>query len=696
MIETGDGVATITDDEGNSITVETPEGIELVLGDLVTVFLTSGGDGEEPTVTDIAFIDDVVDRLLGELETSTGAVLEELERLLEENGDEQVTRLANALDLATDQAKFNLETALDNATSRLEQVFEGAGINGPFVRVEGFIIALAVDEPTTGDGQGPGIIDIGLIDDSEISLVIVEKTKITDPVEVGDFVEVRYNLALVAKSIDLASDELTFKGTIATLSETDLVFEDGTSFVINEGTDVDDPLSSGDKVTVEALPTEGQLVALEVKLTDDKKGKSKKKDATGDIELKGIITALSTADLEVDGLLVLLTDDTNIEGELALGVFVEVQGTIEEGAIVATDIEVTEARDEKGRKGKDKDGSDLEFEGTIASLSETQIVLDDGTIILIDDDTEVEGTLEVGTEVEVDANISEEGTLVGVKIEVKVDKKGKPDKDEADLDFEGTIASFSDTQIELEDGTIILIDEDTSIDGTLEVGAEVQGTTLTTEEGEIVGVDIEVVEDKDKGGGKPDKDEADLDFEGIIASFSDTQIELEDGTIILIDEDTEIDGTLEIGAEVQGTTITTEEGAIVGVEIEVVEDKDKGGGKPDKDKSDLDFDGTIASFSDTQIVLEDGTIILIDEDTSIDGTLEVGAEVQGTTRTTEDGDIVGVDIEVVEDKGGGKPDKDKDEGDEEEGSEEEEEEDRGGGKPDKDDDDDKGGGKPDK
>ena len=696
VTETGDGVATITDDEGNSITVEIPEGIELVLGDLVTVFLTSGGDGEEPTVTDIAFSDDVVDRLLGELETSTGAVLEELERLLEENGDEQVTRLANALDLATDQAKFNLETALDNATSRLEQVFEGAGINGPFVRVEGFIIALAVDEPTTGDGQGPGIIDIGLIDDSDISLVIVEKTKITDPVEVGDFVEVRYNLALVAKSIDLASDELTFKGTIATLSETDLVFEDGTSFVINEGTDVDDPLSSGDKVTVEALPTEGQLVALEVKLTDDKKGKSKKKDATGDIELKGIITALSTADLEVDGLLVLLTDDTNIEGELALGVFVEVQGTIEEGAIVATDIEVTEARDEKGRKGKDKDGSDLEFEGTIASLSETQIVLDDGTIILIDDDTEVEGTLEVGTEVEVDANISEEGTLVGVKIEVKVDKKGKPDKDEADLDFEGTIASFSDTQIELEDGTIILIDEDTSIDGTLEVGAEVQGTTLTTEEGEIVGVDIEVVEDKDKGGGKPDKDEADLDFEGIIASFSDTQIELEDGTIILIDEDTEIDGTLEIGAEVQGTTITTEEGAIVGVEIEVVEDKDKGGGKPDKDKSDLDFDGAIASFSDTQIVLEDGTIILIDEDTSIDGTLEVGAEVQGTTRTTEDGDIVGVDIEVVEDKGGGKPDKDKDEGDEEEGSEEEEEEDKGGGKPDKDDDDDKGGGKPDK
>ena len=66
-------------------------------------------------------------------------------------------------------------------------------------------------------------------------------------------------------------------------------------------------------------------------------------------------------------------------------------------------------------------------------MSETQIVLDDGTIILIDDDTEVEGTLEVGTEVEVDANISEEGTLVGVKIEVKVDKKGKPDKDETRL-----------------------------------------------------------------------------------------------------------------------------------------------------------------------------------------------------------------------------------------------------------------------
>ena len=402
-------------------------------------------------------------------------------------------------------------------------------------------------------------------------------------------------------------------------------------------------------------------------------------------------------------MLVLLTDDTIIVGELALGVFVEVQGTIEEGDIVATDVEVTEARDEKGRKGKDKHGSDLEFEGTIASLSETQIVLNDGTIILIDDETEVEGTLEVGAQVEVDANISEEGTLVGVKIEVQEEKgkDGKPDKDEADLDFEGTIASTGDNQITLEDGTIIFFDEDTEIGGILLVGAEVEGTTFTNEDGDIVAVSIEVIEDKDKGGGKPDKEDSDLDFEGTIASTGDNQITLDDGTIILFDEDTDIDGTLEVGAEVEGTTFTNEDGDIVAVSIEVIEDKDKGGGKPDKEDSDLDFEGTIASIGDNQITLDDGTIILFDEDTDIDGTLEVGAEVEGTTFTNEDGDIVAVSIEVIEDKGGGKPDKD--EGSEEEGFEDE---DKGGGKPDDDkgkpdkdeeeEDDDKGGGKPDK
>ncbi len=58
------------------------------------------------------------------------------------------------------------------------------------------------------------------------------------------------------------------------------------------------------------------------------------------------------------------------------------------------------------------------FEGTVASFSDTELVLADGTSFVIGDETEIEGTLLVDLKVRVEATASEEG-LVAIEIDVK-------------------------------------------------------------------------------------------------------------------------------------------------------------------------------------------------------------------------------------------------------------------------------------
>ncbi len=60
---------------------------------------------------------------------------------------------------------------------------------------------------------------------------------------------------------------------------------------------------------------------------------------------------------------------------------------------------------------------ELEFIGIVDSFTETELVLEDGTTFVINDDTEMEASLRLGMEVEVDA-IESDGKLTAIVIDI--------------------------------------------------------------------------------------------------------------------------------------------------------------------------------------------------------------------------------------------------------------------------------------
>ena len=123
-------------------------------------------------------------------------------------------------------------------------------------------------------------------------------------------------------------------------------------------------------------------------------------------------------------------------------------------------------------------------------------------------------------------------------------------------------------------------------------------------------------------------EEDDLEFQGIVASFSATQLVLEEfATPFLIDEGiTEIDGILFAGAEVEVEAVILG-GVLTATEIKVEEEEEQ------------EFEGTITGVSDTLVEVDgvrvpetielDGTVtIRITSGTEIDGILFAGAEVE--------------------------------------------------------------------
>ena len=83
------------------------------------------------------------------------------------------------------------------------------------------------------------------------------------------------------------------------------------------------------------------------------------------------------------------------------------EGTIDGQGILVADLDNGDIGDEE-----------FEIEGTIESLTDTGIVVD-GQEIIIDETTEIEGILAVGTMVEVEALVQDDGSLLALEVEVE-------------------------------------------------------------------------------------------------------------------------------------------------------------------------------------------------------------------------------------------------------------------------------------
>ena len=325
------------------------------------------------------------------------------------------TALTRAIEKAPEKAKTALNAALNRANSKMKQSFRKAGAKGPYIRVQGFITALNVEE-------GSGTVTIDDIDDGEVTLIITEATEIDVPVSVGDFVKAKYDVDQEAAEIELEDDEMAFRGRITGFSDSSLEL-DKLTFVIDAETEISCTLPVGAAPKVQAIPLNGTFIALLIKTTQERKNKEREGKEPEGFEIIGKVTALSATELEVGGLTVVITPETKIDGTLELEAKVEVEATIKDGTVLAKKIEVKG----KQRPKKERSKSDFEFRGIIDSLSDTAIEVD-GLTVLLTPDTKIDGTLSTGSLVEVEAIMSD-GTLVALKVEVKEAKGKRSQKD---------------------------------------------------------------------------------------------------------------------------------------------------------------------------------------------------------------------------------------------------------------------------
>ncbi len=249
----------------------------------------------------------------------------------------------------------------------------------------------------------------------------------------GLFVEVEGYEAgdgtLYATEIEVEDDggEVETEGVVTARSDSSLAVG-GLTFGVTAATvvldDDDNPIPYseivvGIRVKVDGrLRPDGSLVATEIERDDD--------DGDNDLEIEGLITALSPDSLTVGGTTFRLTaatvyvgddDQPATYGDLAVGVRVEVHGVYgADGALTATRVEL-----------EDFDDDELEVTGLIEALSDSSLTVaarqfgvTGATVVLDDNRLPIPfSALTVGQLVEVRATVAPDGALVATHIKLE-------------------------------------------------------------------------------------------------------------------------------------------------------------------------------------------------------------------------------------------------------------------------------------
>ncbi len=217
----------------------------------------------------------------------------------------------------------------------------------------------------------------------------------------------------VASRIEGESAPAAFKlrGLVAALDSVAHTFQIGAAVVqYGSATTVTPSLANGAKVRVllQTTPVGGQWVATSVGSDE------RHVEDHGEAEAKGLITAWTSAtSFSVDGLPVDASKATFPDGQagVVLGAFVEVEGALVNGVLVATKVHLEDEEHEH------EQGEDYELHGTISALNtDAKTFSLRGLTVAYGSDTVfrdlTEAQLADGAKVEVKGNLSADGTRV--------------------------------------------------------------------------------------------------------------------------------------------------------------------------------------------------------------------------------------------------------------------------------------------
>jgi len=266
----------------------------------------------------------------------------------------------------------------------------------------------------------------------------------------------------------------------------------------------DNPISFADLflgIQVDVLAVKTSDDSLEARRIHARIGESRE----GEIEAEGAISEIDTSSITVDGLTFVVTDSTDIRGSkgnnatidsLRVGLFVSVEGHLQDTTLVADLVKVDEDEERKEK---------VEVSGPIDALTDTSFSVA-GFTFFLDGETEFKGDdfldisrngLQVGAVVKVKGEYRSDGMLWALKIELEKNAG-------SELEEKGKIESIGDHTITL-NGVTFTVDSTTAIltedkqrtdFGALQVGMEVEVKAIQTSDGTYLALRIKIEQEK--------------------------------------------------------------------------------------------------------------------------------------------------------------------------------------------------------
>ena len=409
------------------------------------------------------------------------------------------------------------------------------------------------------------------------------------------------------------ADDIDIEGGIQALDSNSVTVQ-GITFLVDSDTDIEGPNGNetfNDLFVGLYVEIEGEDQGSGIYLADEI-------DFDDEIEIDGVIQGINTNSLVVLDIEIFVDANTEIKdddgiisfSDLTIGDYVEVEADLlADSSYLASEIE------------REDDESDIEVEGVIDSVGQDELVVngirflvDSNTVIVDDDDNPLSfSDLQVGDEVEVEANEIGSGDYLAVKIELDDDRFD-------DIEVEGLIDSLGsdflvvNNLLFLVDSNTIVEDDDDNIISfsDLQVGDKVEVDGRQLSNGDLLATHIELEDDQN------DEIEITAPIDSLFTDglvVSGVFFEVDNNTQIRDDDDNPISfSDLQVGMLVEIDGDIRPDGSVIATEIEI----------EDFFQDELEITGLVDSLASDLIVVQgiefivtSQTIVLDDDNNPI-------------------------------------------------------------------------------
>lgn len=377
----------------------------------------------------------------------------------------------------------------------------------------------------------------------------------------------------------------------------------GRVVAVNADTQIGAGIAVDDEVKVTAvLQPDGTLLARKIELRRQS------------IKFVGLVQAILSDTWTIDGQTVHLDSRTKIKGDITVGDYVTVHAFKQgDGSLLAREIKL--------------ETKHIKFTGIVEAMGPTLWTIS-GKAVTIGPDTRLEGNIQIGSRVSVDARLQPDGTLLARKIKLAPDK----------VEFVGVVESIGDTSWTI-GGRTVAVDASTEIKGNIQVGDRVKVKAQTQNDGTLLAREIELYYDKVK-------------FTGIVESIGGDSWVI-GGYTVAVDANTQIDGGIVVGDLVKVEARLLTDNSLLATKIKLA--------RPHDDGDKVKFSGVVEAMGDTWTI--GGQTVSVDAHTKIKGDIQIGDTVKVKATRQPDGSLLADEIKLAPNSGDGVKAKPKSPGD---------------------------------